>query len=240
MTIRLAGLSVIITGGATGLGKVLAAELAGQGANVLICGRREDRLKDTMAELGESASGELAYSVCDVRSKADVQATVAKCAEVFGAVDVVINNAGLTVPDLVEDCKEEDWDTVMETNVKGTFLMSQAALPSMKAKRSGVILNIASQAAIRGYAQVASYSASKHAILGFAEALEKEVQEFGIRVHSLCPGLIQLPPPKHKEELNPKILQVGDVVAAALYVLSQPPHVKINNIGLYNRFDPDV
>lgn len=240
MTIRLAGLSVIITGGATGLGKALANELAGQGTNVMICGRREERLKDAMASLGESASGEIAYSVCDVRIKSDVDATVARCVELFGSVDVVINNAGLAVPDLVEDCKEEDWDTVMETNVKGTFLMSQAVLPKMKENKSGVILNIASQAAIRGYAQVASYSASKHAILGFAEALEKEVQEHGIRVHSLCPGLIQLPPPKHKEEINPNILQVSDVVNAALYVLTQPAYVKINNIGLYNRFDPDV
>ena len=154
-------------------------------------------------------------------------------------IDVLINNAGLGVGQLVEDCPEEDWDLVMDTNAKGTFLMSKAVLPTMQ-KSGGYIINIASQAAKRGYPMVASYCASKFGILGFSDALQHEVKDEGIRVHCLNPGLIQTPEPSSPTEINAEILSVTDVVESAMFVLTRPAHVKIEDLGMYNLFDTQL
>lgn len=240
MTIRLAGKSAIITGGASGLGFSLAGALVDEGVNVVICGRRQSELEHAAQQLSAAGKGKVLAQQCDVRTKAQVEAVAETCRREFGAVDILINNAGLAIPSTVEECSESDWDSVIETNLKGTFLFSQAVVPWMKAQGSGCILNIASQAALRGYANVASYCASKHAILGFADALEKEVKGDGIRVHSLCPGLIQVPPPGSEAERNLEILQLEDVVSTAIFVLTRAPHIKLDNIGMFNRNDSNL
>lgn len=207
--------TAIVTGGSSGIGKAIASALSAEGVNVVIASRRTT-------------------PACDVRKKADVIRLIAHVKERFGSIDILVNNSGLGVGSKIVDCTEDDWHRVLDTNLTGTFLMTQAVLPAMIAQRSGYIINIASQAAKHGYPNAGPYCASKFGIVGFSEALQQEVREFGVHVHCLCPGLVQVPPPKDESEIRSGVLQVEDLASAALFLLKQPSRVHIENVGLYH------
>jgi NADP-dependent 3-hydroxy acid dehydrogenase YdfG len=203
------GKTAIITGGTTGIGKAIGDGLRAAGVHVVAASRRTG---------------------CDVRKKSDV----AKLIHDTGRVDILINNTGIGVGSKIADCTEEDWHRVLDTNLTGTFLMMQAVLPSMIAQRSGYIINIASQAAKHGYPNAGPYCAAKFGIVGLSEALQHEVREFGIHVHCLCPGLVQVPAPQNESEVRPGVLQVEDLASVTLFLLKQPRRVQLENIGLFH------
>jgi len=150
----LRGKTAIITGGGSGIGKAIAVALVREGVNVVVASRR-------------APSVENAVSVpCDVRQKSDAVKVVETAKQRFGSIDILVNNTGLGVGSKIVDCSEEDWHKVLDTNLTGTFLMTQAVLPPMIAQRSGYIINIASQAAKHGYPQAGPYCASKFGIIG--------------------------------------------------------------------------
>ncbi len=217
----LQGKAAIVTGGGSGIGKAIATALVREGANVVIASRRAPGVEGALSV------------PCDVRRKTDTQRVAATIKERFGRIDILVNNSGLGVQRKVVDCTEEDWHLVLETNLTGTFLMTQAVLPTMIVQRSGYIINIASQAAKHGYAEAGPYCASKFGILGLSEALQKEVRDYGIQVHCLCPALVQVPPPRNTSETRDDVLQVEDLASTALFLLKQPARVKYENIGLY-------
>jgi NAD(P)-dependent dehydrogenase (short-subunit alcohol dehydrogenase family) len=218
----LQGKTVIVTGGGSGIGRAIATALVREDANVVVASRR-----------APSVDG--ASSVrCDVRKKVDTLRVVKTTAERFGRIDILVNNSGLGVQREVVDCSEEDWHLVLDTNLTGTFLMTQAVLPTMIAQRSGYILNIASQAAKHGYPEAGPYCASKFGIVGLSEALQQEVREYGIHVHCLCPALVQVPPPRNASETRDDVLQVEDLASTVLFLLKQLRRVKYENIGLYH------
>lgn len=227
------GKVAIVTGGGTGVGKAITISLLQEGARVMIAGRREEVLKSTADKLQKQYGGHIQYMSLDVRKKEDCIQVVKATLAHFGQVDFLVNNAGLGVGSLVVDTTEEDWDMVIDTNLKGTFFMCQAVLPYMIEQKGGYIINIASQAAKRGYAQAGVYCASKFGVVGLADALQEEVYEHNIIVHSLCPALIQTPAPTNEDEINHDILQVQHVADTALFVLKQPSGVKIDDIGFY-------
>ncbi len=171
----------------------------------------------------------LALDVCDGDQVRDGHARIR---ERLGPVDLLINNSGVGSDHLVQDLPESEWDRVMDTCAKGTFLLTRACLPDMLANRHGTVINIASQAARHGYARASVYCAAKFAVLGFARALREEVQHQGIRVHTLCPGLVQVPPPACAADRKPGWLQVEDLAEAVLYTLRQPAHVQLDEIGM--------
>ena len=218
----LQGKTAIITGGGSGIGKAITTALLGEGANVIVASRRALPVDGAMSV------------ACDVRKKVDVVKVAEGAKERFGQIDMLINNTGLGIGSKIVECSEEDWHLVLDTNLTGTFLMTQAVLPDMIARRSGYIINIASQAAKHGYANAGPYCASKFGIIGLSEALQHEVREYGIHVHCLCPGLVQVPPPQNESEVRPGVLQVEDLASVALFLLKQPSRVQIENIGLYH------
>jgi NAD(P)-dependent dehydrogenase (short-subunit alcohol dehydrogenase family) len=218
----LTGKTAIVTGGGSGIGKAIATALVREGVNVVIASRR-------------ALPVEGAFSIaCDVRKKMDVVKAAETAKERFGHIDILVNNTGLGVGSKIVDCTEEDWHRVLDTNLTGTFFMTQAVLPVMIAQHSGYIINIASQAAKHGYPNAGPYCASKFGIVGFSEALQHEVREFGIHVHCLCPGLVQVPAPQNESEVRPGVLQVEDLASAALFLLKQPRRVQLENIGLFH------
>lgn len=225
------GQTAIITGGGSGIGYAIAAALGAAGANLVITSRNGGRLEQAAAQLRQTITGEVVAITADVRSRDDAQRVAGQTLARFGRIDMLINNSGLGVGDRVIDLSEENWNLVMDTCAKGSFLFSQAVLPAMQAQRRGFILNIASQAALNGYANASVYCAAKFAVLGFAKALQEEVRDYGIRVHSLCPGLVQVPPPAAGEAPRPGWLQVSDLADQALFVLSRPPHVHLDTLG---------
>lgn len=222
----------MITGAGSGIGRAIAIALAAKGLKVALLGRTLEALAETKALITSEYGTETQIYKVDVRDEQQVNAAVENTVKDLGEVDVLINNAGLGVEHLVEECPEQDWDLVMDTNAKGTFLLSKAVLPSMQ-KSGGYIINIASQAAKHGYERTGPYCASKFAVLGFGLALQEEVRKYGIKVHSLCPGLVQVPKPANALEQKAGWLQVDDLANAVVYLLEQPQGVFIENIGLY-------
>lgn len=226
--------TAIITGGGSGIGKAIARELVLNGVNVVIASRRISLLNSAAEELNSLNRGKAAAFECDLRNQDMIAGLVDYACGLFPSIDILINNSGIGVQKKIVDLAADDWDYVMDTNLKGTFLLTKAVLPKMISQRSGYIINIASQAAKHGYPEAGVYCASKFGLLGFAEALQQEVREHGIRVNSLCPALVQVPPAATPDEIRNDVLQVEDLAQSVLFLLKQPERVKFENIGLYH------
>jgi NAD(P)-dependent dehydrogenase (short-subunit alcohol dehydrogenase family) len=230
----LQGKTALITGGGSGIGFAIARALVAEGANVVVVSRRADVLADAAAQLNSIGKGKAIHAVCDLRKQEDVARAVQTANAAFPSIDILVNNSGLGGPSKIVDCSDEEWNRVLDTNLNGAFRMTRAVLPGMIARHSGSIINIASQAAKHGYANAGPYCASKFGLVGFAEALQEEVREYGIIVHSLCPALVQVPPPGKQEDMDHGVLQVEDLASTVLFLLTQPRRIKFENIGLYH------
>lgn len=231
-TYALAGKTAIVTGGGKGLGKTLARFLLEAGMNVAICGRTETAVKQTVKQFDVLFPGNIIGQVCDVSKSAGVASFVRKVKDTFGELHVLINNSGFGKETLIWETSEEDWDEVMDTNVKGAFLLCKEVVPHMINNKEGYIINIASQAALNGYANAGVYCASKFAMVGLGKALQEEVRPYGIHVHSLNPALIQSQKAE-TEKVDNGLIQNEDLGNMVVYLLSQPRRLKIDNIGLW-------
>ena len=231
-TYALAGKTAIVTGGGKGLGKTLARFLLEAGMNVAICGRTETAVKQTVKQFDVLFPGNIIGQVCDVSKSADVASFARKVKDTFGELHVLINNSGFGKETLIWETSEEDWDEVMDTNVKGAFLLCKEVVPHMINNKEGYIINIASQAALNGYANAGVYCASKFAMVGLGKALQEEVRPYGIHVHSLNPALIQSQKAE-TEKVDDGLIQNEDLGNMVVYLLSQPRRLKIDNIGLW-------
>lgn len=186
----LTGRTALVTGAGQGMGRAVAMALANRGARIVVNDIAADRADETAADLRERGADALAISG-SVTDRAGVHAMVAQALERFGSLDILVNNAGVLRPTAVIDIPEEEWDFVVEVNLKGTFLCSQAVLPAMQQAGWGRIVNFSSTAG-KNVSTVggAHYTAAKAGILGFTRHLAKEVAAHGITVNSVCPGLI--------------------------------------------------
>ena len=229
---KLRATRALISGGASGIGLAIAEALASQGVELVLVSRRLGLLEQEAARLQGRYGVRVLPLALDLCDGAQVRACHAEARERLGPIDLLVNNSGVGSDYLVQDLPESEWDRVMDTCAKGTFLLTQACLPDMLASRHGTVINIASQAARHGYARASVYCAAKFAVLGFAKALREEVQHQGIRVHTLCPGLVQVPPPACPGDRKPGWLQVEDLAEAVLYTLRQPAHVQLDEIGM--------
>jgi 3-oxoacyl-[acyl-carrier protein] reductase len=228
----------IITGGGTGIGRAFCEVLAEAGARVVIASRREETLRRTADELNAKVGVERIYAFAfDVRNREQTEALVRYTTERFGSIDVLINNAGLAVPETVHEITDEGWDTVMDTNLRGAMWLVRAALPHMLAQDFGDVVNISSQAGKHGYADVPSYCASKFGLLGFAEALRDDVRKSGanIRVFNFCPGLVDVDQTKEEEAPRAGAIHVRNMARTLMYALALDRDVVLEDINLYAR-----
>ncbi|MBR5514747.1 MAG: SDR family oxidoreductase [Clostridia bacterium] len=172
----------IITGAGGGIGSAIAESLFEKGFRLVLMGRNEEKLKKT-------ANGRdcliLPGDICDDNY---IKETVEKTIEVYGGIDIVINNAGVAQSQGFEEISMEEYDMIMNTNVRAPFLICQSVLPYLQNSDCGTIINIASVTAHKGYALQSVYAASKHALLGFTKALSKEYYQKGVRAHVISPG----------------------------------------------------
>ena len=186
----LAGRVAIITGGSVGLGRQMAEGLAEMGANLVLCARKKERCEQAAAELQNIGVKTLALG-CDVKNPADVQAVVDAAMSQFGRIDILINNAGTSWGAPVEEMRIEHWNKVIETNLTGTFLFSQAAGKFMVPQRRGKIINIASVAGLRGAPpefQAIGYHASQGGVIAFTKDLACKWGIHNIQVNAIAPG----------------------------------------------------
>lgn len=177
----------LVTGAGRGIGHAIALRLAREGARVACVSRTEANSHKTAQEIGERAKG---YAV-DVADHAAVQKAAEQILADFERVDILVNNAGVTRDTLAMRMSEEDWDVVLNTNLKGAFNFTQALLRSMIRQRSGRIINISSVVGIIGNAGQANYVASKAGLIGFTKSIAREVASRGITVNAIAPGLIE-------------------------------------------------
>jgi NAD(P)-dependent dehydrogenase (short-subunit alcohol dehydrogenase family) len=186
----LAGHHALVTGASSGLGRHFAGVLAASGASVTVAARRESALADTVAQI--DAAGGKAYAVrLDVTDPASVAAAFAAAEARFGAVTVVINNAGITSTGAALDMEEADWSSVIDTNLRGSWLVAQQAARGMASHGGGSIINIASILGIRVTGGVAPYAVSKAGVVQMTKALALEWARHRIRVNALAPGYIE-------------------------------------------------
>ena len=177
----------IVTGGSRGIGEAIALAFGQNGANVVIADVLSgERVVTKLRDMNRDCL----VVRTDVTSFESVQDMVQRTLDEFGRVDVLVNNAGVVRIGLVEDFPVEEWDRIMDVNVKGAFLCCKSIIPHMKRQRSGKIINISSTSGRSGYARYGAYCASKFAIVGFTQALAKEVAEYNITVNTVCPGVI--------------------------------------------------
>ncbi len=190
----LKGKRALVTGGTAGIGKQIALTYAQQGAHVAIMGTSEERGATTLAELKEHAidpSQEFLFLKTDVASAESVLPAVEQLLSGFGGLDILVNNAGITRDQLLMRMSEEDWDQVLDTNLKSAFLLTKCVVRPMMKARSGRIINISSVVGVMGNAGQANYAASKAGLIGFTKSLALELAGRGVLVNCIAPGFIE-------------------------------------------------
>jgi 3-oxoacyl-[acyl-carrier protein] reductase len=204
------GRVAIVTGGGRGIGRAIAARLAEEGANLAIFYHSNDAAAKETAEKMRAAGVECELFKGDVSSPRDVEALFTSVSDTFGRVDILVNNAGITRDNLTIRMKEEEFDDVLQTNLKGTYLCTRAALRPMIRARWGRIVNVSSVVGLVGNAGQANYAASKAGIIGFTKSVAREVAQRGITVNAVAPGYVETEltrslPEKVKEQIREQV-----------------------------------
>lgn len=189
---RLENKVALITGGTSGIGEATAVLFAQEGANVTVTGRDEKRGRAVVEKI-MNGGGKAIFIRSDVRQAADCRAAVDQTLRAFGRLNILFNNAGVFFPHTAVDCSQEEWDLQMDINLKGTFLMSKAALPHMIEQRSGVIINNSSGWGMAGGDSAVAYCASKGGVVLLTKAMAIDHGRQGIRVNCICPGDVDTP-----------------------------------------------
>jgi 3-oxoacyl-[acyl-carrier protein] reductase len=187
MQIDLTGRAALVTGSTRGIGRAIAETLAGCGARVAVVGRDATKATDVAAEISPITRG---FS-CDVADPTSVNALVAGVEEAFGAVDVLVNNAGLTRDNIMLRLKDDDWDAVLDANLRGAFVAIRAATRGMMKRRWGRIINISSVVGLVGNKGQSNYAASKAGLIGLTKAVAKEFASRNILANAIAPGFIE-------------------------------------------------
>jgi NAD(P)-dependent dehydrogenase (short-subunit alcohol dehydrogenase family) len=227
---RLRGKNAVVTGGAQGIGRAIALGMARAGANVIIADLQAEKAKATAAEVQGLGVDSLAVEV-DVSSESSVQNLAKQAVDRFVHIDILVNDAGVYLRAPVVAMREEDWDRTLNVNLGGNFLCSRAFVPSMRRRRFGRIISLASSIAHYGAREGAHYAASKAAIIGFIKALAREVGPDGITANAICPAMANTAMPRgHRTETevierlrnNPlgHSLEADDFVGPVLFLAS--------------------
>lgn len=216
--------AAVVTGSTKGIGLATAEALLQAGARVVISARTARDVEEIAGRLSIAHPGRVASSVCDVRQESAVEALFVTADRAFGGVDILVNNAGVGLHRNLEDTTLAEWNTVIETNVTGVFLCSRAAIPRMRRRGGGYIINISSLAGRNTFPGATAYNASKFGLNGMTEALMQEIRHDGIRVSAIMPGSVDTwfggtpPDPAQSWKLTP-----GDVARVVIDLLSHDP-----------------
>jgi NADP-dependent 3-hydroxy acid dehydrogenase YdfG len=238
MSNNIEGKVVVITGASSGLGEATARLLSAQGSTVVLGARRAERIEALADELRRRGGRALALPT-DVTRSAEVQALADAAIKAFGRIDVMINNAGLMPSSPLERLKIDDWDRMIDVNIKGVLYGIAAVLPHMKERQSGHIVNVSSVAGHKVRAGTAVYSATKHAVRALTEGLRQEVKPYGIRTTIISPGAVatELPDSITEADVQSGVkafyqiaIPADSFARAVAYALSQPDDVDINEI----------
>jgi short-subunit dehydrogenase len=242
MSPKLSGKTALITGASAGIGWASALALAGEGANLLITARRQERLSELEAMV-QKAGGRAVSLVGDAAEEETARQAVNLAVQTFGSLDFLINNVGVGNYKILVDTSVDDYDEMMDTNMRSTFLFTRYAVPVMMKQGSGTILLISSMAGIYGFPGEAVYCATKFAQVGFAQALDKELRAHGIKVGAICPGGVKtefaLGKGRTEESVvASEMLDPEDVAGVVLMACTQSPRSRIIEVQMRTMAEP--
>lgn len=233
--------TALITGATSGIGHATANEFAKRGLNLVLCGRRQKRLDSIKKTLQQQTNVHCLNF--DVRNKKDVFNAIASIPDKFKPIDILINNAGNAHGlDPIQTGSLDDWDAMMDINVKGLLYVSKALIPNMTERKSGHIINIGSSAGKEVYPNGNVYCASKHAVIAITDGMRIDLNPFGIKVTAINPGLVETEFSKVRFKGNKiadnvykgyKALQPEDIAEIIYFAVSRPPHVTLADVLVF-------
>jgi NAD(P)-dependent dehydrogenase (short-subunit alcohol dehydrogenase family) len=224
---KLSGKVAIITGGGTGIGRGVALMLSAQGCKVVLCGRRKTPLENTL-EVIQEQGGQAATLTADVSNESDVERLVNKARDDYGRIDILVNNAGIGGDGQIHAHDINTWDQVMAVNLRGPFLTARAVLPLMRAQKQGHIINISSESGLEYYEGNGAYGVAKHGLNALGEFIQRENQGFGIRVDTICPGMVITEMTQNSTGLDhSKCLYPDDIADLVQWLLTRRANIKI-------------
>jgi len=235
--------TVLITGATSGIGKACAHHFAREKYRVIITGRRDDRLKELKVALESNFGAEVYMLAFDVRNQKQVEQALKSLPENWQHIDILINNAGLAAgKDPIQSGKRDDWERMIDTNIKGVLYVSEQIIPGMIARKSGHIVNVGSTAGKETYPGGNVYCATKHAVEAITDGMRQDLLPHNIRVSRVCPGmvltefsLVRFAGDQQKADATYSGMQPllpEDVADAIYYMVTRPPHVCVNDMVL--------
>lgn len=233
---QLEGQVAVVTGAGTGIGRSAALLLAREGAAVVVAARTISDLEAVAGEI-QAAGGKALVVPTDVSVEEQCEALIQRTIDAYGRIDILVNNAGVNVRAPIDKITTADWRLILEANLTGTFFCTRAAVPHMKAQGYGKIINVSSRAGKVGTATRAAYSAAKHGVVGFGDALAKDLKNTGIAVSTVLPGPILTPLRRRSvPDEDPNLLigpdEVGEVI---VFLATRGKDVIIPEVAIYPR-----
>lgn len=217
----------VVTGAGSGIGEAIATLLHEEGAKVVLAGRNKEKLQNVANQLSQDS---VKVVPTDVTNKEEVDELIKIAQQTFGGLDIVINSAGQMLSSKITDYQVDEWDSMIDVNIKGTLYTAQAALPTMLEQSSGHLINIASISGFEVKKSSTIYSATKAAVHTITQGLEKELAKTGVKVTSISPGMVDTAITAAYNPTDRKKLEPQDIAEAVLYALTQPKHVNVNEI----------
>lgn len=217
----------VVTGAGSGIGEAITTLLHEEGAKVVLAGRNKEKLQNVANQLSQDS---VKVVPTDVTKKEEVDELIKIAQQTFGGLDIVINSAGQMLSSKITDYQVDEWDSMIDVNIKGTLYTAQAALPTMLEQSSGHLINIASISGFEVTKSSTIYSATKAAVHTITQGLEKELAKTGVKVTSISPGMVDTAITAAYNPSDRKKLDPQDIAEAVLYALTQPKNVNVNEI----------
>ncbi|CDR62631.1 SDR family oxidoreductase [Staphylococcus schweitzeri] len=217
----------VVTGAGSGIGEAIATLLHEEGVKVILAGRNKDKLQNVANQLAQDS---VKVVPTDITKKEEVDELIKIAQQTFGGLDIVINSAGQMLSSKITDYQVDEWDSMIDVNIKGTLYTAQAALPTMLKQSSGHLINIASISGFEVTKSSTIYSATKAAVHTITQGLEKELAKTGVKVTSISPGMVDTAITAAYNPTDRKKLDPQDIAEAVIYALTQPKHVNVNEI----------
>ncbi len=231
--------SAIITGASSGIGEAIAKHLAAEGANVVLAARRSERLQELAQQIEKEYNVAAKVAETDVTNREDVENLVKLTKDSFGSVDLLVNNAGVMLLSFLKNDYVDEWEQMVDVNIKGVLFGIHAALPSMIEQESGHIINVSSVAGHEVFPSSTVYSATKYAVRALSMGMEKELSRSGVRVTNISPGAVDTELTDHItdgevlemfKDHSMEPLEAKDIARAVAYAATQPDYVNVNEV----------
>ena len=222
---KLKGKIAIITGASSGIGEAIAERFGEEGATTILCARRTELLRENTDKI-KSNGGDAYYFQVDITNDFEVKNMIDSTVNSFGKIDFLINNAGVALGGRIDEFSMNDFDNMMNLNLRGLYSITKLVVPIMKQQRKGAIINISSGSGLKGSPTQSAYAASKAGVIKIGESIAEELKEFNVKVHTVCPGMVAVKN-QYANIQKEKILQPTDIADMVAYLAKLPKRVNI-------------